>query len=90
MRALALEAGFSEAGLVALPHAADERDAARFSQWVGDGRHGSMDYLQRRDEAGQLVRSRVAVPFPWARSAVVCLASYHANQPRSTDAAAAG
>ncbi len=90
VRALALAAGFSEAGLVALPHSAEDRDAERFSQWVGDGRHGTMDYLERRDEAGQLVRSRVAVPFRWARSAIVCLASYHAGLPRSTDAAAQG
>jgi epoxyqueuosine reductase len=29
----------------------------------------------------------VAIPFPWARSAVVCMASYHSAQPLSTDPA---
>ena len=40
VRALALEAGFTEAGLVALPHAAEERDAARFEEWVRAGARG--------------------------------------------------
>jgi len=53
-----------------------------------------MEYLARTEPAlpeedGRLLRSRVSVPFPWARSAIVCFASYHAAQPRSTDAAAA-
>jgi epoxyqueuosine reductase len=90
VRALAQEAGFSEAGVVALPYPAEERDAARFEEWLGAGRAGMMHYLSRKADDGQLLRSRVAVPFPWARSAIVCLASYHAAQPRSTDAAEEG
>ena len=79
-RALALERGFTEAGVVALPHANQERDAARFEQWVQAGRAGSMSYLQRKetkagDEDERLLRSRVAIPFPWARSALVCWAN---------------
>ena len=35
------------------------------------------------------MRARVGTPFPWARSAIVCLASYHSAQPRSTDPAPA-
>ena len=57
-RALALEAGFTEAGLVALPHPAEERDAERFEQWVQAGRSASMIYLQRKSEDGALPRSR--------------------------------
>ena len=38
MRALALEAGFSEAGVVSLPHAEEARDAGRFAEWIGAGR----------------------------------------------------
>jgi len=49
-----------------------------------------MAYLKRENERGEMVRSRVAAPFPWARSAIVCLASYHSAQPRSTDPAPAG
>jgi epoxyqueuosine reductase len=85
VRALALEAGFAEAGLVPLPHAEESRDASRFAEWIGAGRAGTMQYLERAAENGRLVRERVGVPFPWARSAVVCFASYHAAQPRSID-----
>lgn len=86
-RAFALEAGFSEAGLVALPHANEPRDAIRLSGWIHQGRAGSMHYLTRRDESGQLVRSRAGIPFPWARSAIVCLASYNVSQPLSVNTA---
>ena len=89
LRALVREMGFSEAGLVTLPHIHETRDAERYKSWIDAGRAGAMNYLQRKNEAGELVRSRVAAPFPWARSAIVCLASYHNAQPRSTDPAPA-
>ena len=76
MRALALEAGFAEAGLVAIPYATEERDAGRFAAWVRDGRAGTMQYLKRTAEDGRLTRERARIPFPWARSALVCFASY--------------
>jgi epoxyqueuosine reductase len=85
--AWAREAGFTEASLLPLPHADEARDASRFEHWIRDGRAGTMHYLTRTSEDGHLVRSRVAIPFPWARSAIVCFASYHAAQPRSTDPA---
>ncbi len=75
-RALALEAGFQEAGLVALPYEGETRDADRFREWVAAGRAGTMGYLERKAENGQLLRERAAVPFPWARSALVCFSSY--------------
>jgi epoxyqueuosine reductase len=84
--ALALEAGFTEAGLVSLPYPDTERDASRFSHWIGAGRAATMRYLQRVAEDGRLIRARVETPFPWARSAVVCFASYAApSEPLSTD-----
>jgi len=86
---LAREAGFSEAGLVALPHTNETRDAERYKTWVTEGRAGTMNYLRRATEWGEFVRARVATPFPWARSAFVCLASYHSAEPRSTDPAPA-
>jgi epoxyqueuosine reductase len=86
-RTLAQEAGFTEAGLVALPHVEEARDSERFDQWVEAGRAGTMRYLSRQNDQGQRVRARVGVPFPWARSAIVCLASYHSAQPRSTEPA---
>jgi epoxyqueuosine reductase len=84
VRAWARQAGFNEAGLVALPHAADSRNAARFEQWIGRGNAGSMRYLERRGDDGQLLRARVAAPFPWAQSAIVCYALYHSAEPLST------
>ncbi|HEY2859571.1 MAG TPA: tRNA epoxyqueuosine(34) reductase QueG [Terracidiphilus sp.] len=87
IRGLAVNSGFAEAGVVVLPHANEPRDAARFANWIDENRAGSMQYLKRTDEAGELVRARVAIPFPWARSAIVCLSSYHSAQPRSTDPA---
>ena len=95
VRAQALEAGFTEAGLVALPHANQERDAARFEEWVRAGRAGTMRYLERTEsvpegEVAPLLRSRARIPFPWARSVVVCMANYNSRQPRSTELAAEG
>ena len=87
VRGLALDAGFTEAGVVSLPHAETSRDAGRFAEFVEQGKHGSMAYLARRNEDGELIRSRVSVPFPWARTVVVCLASYHADAPLSTETA---
>jgi epoxyqueuosine reductase len=90
-RELAVAAGFSEAGLVALPYAAEARDASRLREWVGKGRAGSMRYLERRTDDGQLARERVAAPFPWARSAIVCFASYgFPDAPPSTQSSERG
>jgi epoxyqueuosine reductase len=85
-RRLALDAGFHEAGVVALPHAKVARDAVRYAEWIDAGRAGTMRYLERRDEHGRLVRERVAIPFSWARSAIVCFASYHCDAPLSIEA----
>ncbi|MGA2206960.1 MAG: tRNA epoxyqueuosine(34) reductase QueG [Terracidiphilus sp.] len=85
-RKLALGAGFVEAGLAALPYAAEARDAGRFREWVDAGRAGTMRYLERKAEDGQLARERAAVPFPWARSALVCFANYlYPDAPLSTE-----
>jgi epoxyqueuosine reductase len=81
--AWALEAGFSEAGLVALPYKEAARDAERFEAWLASGRAGTMRYLERRAEDGKLLRARVETPFPWARSAVMCFAGYQSAQPLS-------
>ena len=90
LRAFCRQSGFSDAGVVALPHINETRDAERYKSWIAAGRAGMMAYLKRENERGEMVRSRVAAPFPWARSAIVCLASYHSAQPRSTDPAPAG
>jgi epoxyqueuosine reductase len=49
-----------------------------------------MRYLERKNEDGALLRSHARIPFPWARSAVVCWANYNSEQPRSTEPAAEG
>ncbi len=90
VRTLFLEAGFTDAALVALPHANQDRYATRFEEWVKAGRAGTMRYLERTGEDGQLLRARIETPFPWARSVVVCFANYNSSQPRSTEPAAEG
>ena len=87
IQALAQEAGFTAAGAVALPYPETDRDATRFEEWIEEGRSGGMDYLARRNDAGELIRSRAQLPFPWARSAIVCLAGYHADAPLSVQPA---
>ncbi len=85
VRAWALDAGFTEAGLIQLPYAGVERDAARFEEWIAHGSAGKMHYLERRNEEGQLLRARVDTPFPWARSAIVLFALYNSTRVRSID-----
>ncbi len=93
--AWAREAGFTEAGLVAFPDPNEARDAERFEQWVKAGRAGTMHYLERvaaveHGKPEQLLRARVATPFLWARTAIVCFANYESAQPHSTDPAPDG
>jgi epoxyqueuosine reductase len=90
---LARQAGFSTAGIAAVPEpgsAEDDAERARFAGWVDDGRAGEMEYLKRRDEAGHLLRSSVRVALPWARSVIVCTANYNSAEPRSIDPAPNG
>jgi epoxyqueuosine reductase len=89
---LAREEGFSTAGIAAVPAPGSDEDKAersRFADWVDAGRAGEMEYLKRRDEGGELLRSSVRIVFPWARSVIVCAANYNSAQPRSTDPAPA-
>lgn len=87
---LAAEAGFSAAGIAAVPEtgsAEDLCDVQRYEQWIASGASGEMEYLQRRAENGSLLRSSLRVPFPWARSVIVCATNYNADAPRSIDKA---
>jgi len=90
VRAWAQEAGFTEAGLISLPYEAAEQNAARFEEWIAAGTAGSMKYLERRNDQGQLLRARVETPFPWARSAIVVFSLYNSTRLRSIDEAPEG
>jgi epoxyqueuosine reductase len=88
VRALALQAGFNEAGVVSLPHPESAADAERYEQWVHAGHAGSMQYLARTGQDGQLARARISTLFPWAQSAIVCFANYNTANAHSIDSPA--
>ncbi len=97
----ARDAGFHLSGVApaALDHAVTtDREAAPdarvhegFSElrfldaWIAEGRAGEMEYLKRRDAEGRLLRTSVQIPFPWARSVIVCAVNYNSAQPYSID-----
>lgn len=90
VRHLAQDCGFAAAGIAGVPapdSPEDEEERTRFAAWIDEGHAGSMEYLKRRDDSGQLVRSSVRVALPWARSVIVCAANYNSETPRSIDPA---
>lgn len=90
---LARQAGFALAAVAPVPEADSEtsrEERERFQQWIASGAAGEMDYLKRRNENGELVRSSLHAVFPWVRSVIVCAANYDSAQPRSIDPAPAG
>ena len=87
---LARAEGFDLAGVVALDTAEEQgsEDHGKYLEdWIAAGHAGEMDYLKRRNEQGTLLRSQVQAAIPWARSVIVCAASYNAPGPLSTDPA---
>jgi epoxyqueuosine reductase len=78
---MARAAGFDLAGVAGVFE--DER----FAAWVQAGFAGEMEYLQRQDAEGRLVREDVRRSMPWARSVLVCAVNYNAAAPRSVDSA---
>jgi epoxyqueuosine reductase len=93
LNALAQAEGFDVAAITALDQAAPqgqepvESPEEYLEQWIAAGHAGEMDYLKRRNEEGVLLRSHVQAAIPWARSVIVCAASYDAPGPRSIDPA---
>ena len=88
--ALAKDAGFTLAGVATIPPpgtSESREERRRFEDWIASGSAGEMDYLKRRNENGELVRSSVRTAFPWARSVIVCVANYNAAHSRSIDPA---
>ncbi len=82
----ARDLGFHLAGITSVPELdalGEFPELASFPQWVAEGRVGAMEYLQRKDAAGRYLRSSLRVPFPWARSVIVCAVNYNTPQPYS-------
>ena len=85
---LAKRAGFSQAGIAPVPPAGEGyAELEQFAPWIERGYAGEMEYLKRRDEEDRLLRSSLRIPFPWARSVIVCAANYQAEEVKSTDPA---
>ena len=90
---LAREAGFSQAGIASVPRAEESgsySELDHFAAWIDSGYAGEMEYLKRRDQENRLLRSSLRIPFPWARSVIVCAANYQTDAVKSIDPAAAG
>src|SRR5277367_3364426 len=86
------EAGFTTAGIAAVPEPGSAEDYAELGlveEWLEAGRGGEMEYLKRRDESGRLLRSSLRIALPWARSVIVCAANYNSSAPKSIDPAPA-
>ena len=78
------QAGFDLCGIADLPAPDDPaaaQQAQRFSEWIGAGHAGEMQYLKRRDQSGMLLRGNPRATIPWARSAIVCAMSYNFAAP---------
>ena len=80
---LARAAGFDLAGIAHIPLDSANAPANYFEEWIEAGRSGEMEYLKRRDDHQQLLRSSLETAFPWARSIIVCASNYNANAPYS-------
>jgi epoxyqueuosine reductase len=77
----ALDEGFALAGIAP---AAPLGELDYFPAWIAGGFHGEMEYLAKRNDAGELRRACIANVAPWARSVVVCAANYNSDAPYST------
>ena len=89
----AANAGFSAAGIAAVPAPGspeDQNDRQSFAEWIEQGSAGDMEYLKRRNDAGELVRSSLRIAVPWVRSVIVCVTNYNVPQPLSIDPAPDG
>jgi epoxyqueuosine reductase len=83
LKRAAIDLGFDLAGVAGV---ADTPEHRFFPEWIAEGRSGEMKYLEARNEADELKRASLAHAVPWARSVVLCAASYNSDQPYSTHA----
>lgn len=77
----ARDAGFDLCGIAPVRDFAELRV---FPAWIADGKHGEMQYMEARDETGELKRASLARVAPWARSVIVCAINYNTAHPYST------
>src|SRR5271167_3875660 len=75
------EAGFELSGIAPV---AQFPELSRFPEWIAAGHAGEMQYLEKRDAAGNLKRASLSSAVPWARSVIVCAINYNTAQPYST------
>jgi epoxyqueuosine reductase len=78
----AREVGFDLAGIAGV---GEYQELAKFPEWIEEGRAGEMQYLEARNEAGDLKRASLQNAAPWAKSVVVVALNYNSDQPYSTD-----
>jgi epoxyqueuosine reductase len=78
LESLAKARGFSRIGVAA---AAPAPHRAEFREWISEGRHGSMAYLEKTRE----LRSDPRTLLPEARSVVVLAMPYPAAEPSASD-----
>jgi epoxyqueuosine reductase len=77
----ARDAGFDLCGIAPVR---DFGELHVFPLWIADGKHGEMNYMEGRDQTGELKRALLARVAPWARSVVVCAINYNTAHPYST------
>lgn len=77
-------AGFERVGVAPAWHP-DMRELEKFSAWVDAGYAGEMEYLKRRNEAGEYKRSSLEQALPWAKSVIVAAMNYNSSAPKSTE-----
>jgi len=81
IKELARRAGFDLCGIAPVR---EFRELHTFPEWIADGNHGEMRYMESRDDAGELKRASLARVAPWARSVIVCAVNYNTAQSYST------
>jgi len=83
IKQLAHDAGFDLCGIAPV---GDFGELQAFPEWIADGKHGEMKYMESRDDAGDLKRAALARVAPWAKSVIVCAINYNTAHPYSTQA----
>ncbi len=80
--------GFDLAGVAGVPEPASspaEQEDRRYAAWIDAGYAGEMEYLKRVNGSAEYLRGDLRRSMPWARSVIVCAASYNVDAPRSID-----